>query len=166
MSDNQQTEPAETSPQDRVSDKWDKLRLDWARARLGHEGMMLEKIQRQNRIAELNARNAVTGDLSTDGWPRTDGEGDDMGVSIGNTVHNHYPTPQPTAQPNSQSSTEQTSTPSNWKRTAALVALSALTGGGTIGTIAGLWPQSAIEQPASPQSNVYDVEKWVPPKSE
>ncbi len=33
----------------------------WVRVRLAHEGMMLEKIQRQNRIVEVNARNTMTG---------------------------------------------------------------------------------------------------------
>ena len=50
---------------------------------------MLEKIQRQNRIVEVNARNTMTGKVDdTEGWPES---GDDsMGVDIGDQIHNHY----------------------------------------------------------------------------
>ena len=71
----------------------------WPRARLAHEGMMLDKINRQNRIAEIDARNAMTGKHDdTEGWP--DQEDDSMGVDIGDSiVHNHYPPPQAAPQP-------------------------------------------------------------------
>lgn len=63
----------------------------WPRARLAHEGMMLEKIQRQQRCVEVNARNAMTGDTTdTDGWPEED---DEMGVKIGDEIHHHHPKP-------------------------------------------------------------------------
>ncbi len=68
------------------------VRGKWARVRLGHEAMMLGKIQQQNRIAQINARNAMTGDMTnTDGWPGEDG--DDMGVNVGDVVHHHHYAP-------------------------------------------------------------------------
>ena len=48
---------------------------------------MLDKIQRQQRFVEVDARNAMTGDVeNTNGLP-----GDDMGVSIGNESHHYHP---------------------------------------------------------------------------
>jgi hypothetical protein len=66
----------------------------WPRVRLGHEGMMLEKIGRQNRIVEVAARNTMTGKMDdTEGWP-SDEEDEDMGVNIGDEIHHHhYPAP-------------------------------------------------------------------------
>jgi len=66
----------------------------WPRIRLGHEGMMLDKITRQNRCVEVLARNAMTGEMdNAEGWPGQEGD-DDMGVSIGDTIVNHnYPQP-------------------------------------------------------------------------
>ena len=52
--------------------KWDKLLRYWGYTRLGHEGVMLDKIQRQNRIVELLARNAATGNVD---------DVDDLGLS-------------------------------------------------------------------------------------
>jgi len=61
----------------------------WPRVRLGHEGVMLARVQRVQRIGELIAKNAITGKVdNTDGWP--DGEGNEMGVDIGDEIHNHY----------------------------------------------------------------------------
>lgn len=71
----------------------------WARVRLAHEGMMLEKIQRQNRIVEVDARNAMTGKVDdVADWPSS--EGNEMGVDIGDTIHNHYSIP--SSQPKSR----------------------------------------------------------------
>ena len=78
----------------------DELKKHWANVRLGHEAYMLDKIQRQNRIVEVNARNTMTGSNSddVDGWP----EDEEMGVSIGNTINYSLPqsaAPQPAASP-------------------------------------------------------------------
>ena len=68
----------------------------WPRVRLGHEAFMLDKIQRQTRIVEQLAKNAMTGDdTNTDEWPGSDGD-DAMGVKIGDTTINyHYPATPP-----------------------------------------------------------------------
>jgi hypothetical protein len=66
-----------------------KFELNWARMRLGHEGMMLEKIQRQNRIVEHLAAQTRDGKFTGGPVPSVP-EGEDMGVSIGNETHNHY----------------------------------------------------------------------------
>lgn len=69
--------------------KRQKFELDWARTRLGHEGMMLEKIQRQNRIVEQLAAQTRDGKFTGGPVPSVP-EDEDMGVSIGNETHNHY----------------------------------------------------------------------------
>ena len=71
----------------------------WPRVRLAHEGVMVDRVQRVQRIGEVVARNTMTGKTKdASGWPG-DTEGDAMGVSIGDTVHNHYPAPTPAKKP-------------------------------------------------------------------
>ena len=138
---------------------------------------MLEKIQRQNRIAEIDARNAVTGDLSTDGWPKTDGEGDDMGVSIGNRVnHNHYYHAQPATEPTTATAPPAPASPaeteppkpdasSAWKKAAAAATLlAAATGGGIGGLGLAEWLNDDVPAAATtPDTWIeYDIQKWVP----
>ena len=62
-----QTPQVDRSPLQRGVD-W--VAKHWPRLRLGHEGFMLDKIQRQQRCVEVSARNAMTGDnQDTNGWP-------------------------------------------------------------------------------------------------
>ena len=98
----------------------------WPRARVAHEGMMLDKMQRQNRIVEVAARNSMTGNMSDlDGWPG--GEGDDgMGVSIGDNIHHHY-APQPSEPAQSNAASPSTPSASKWMKT-ALLAMALLSG--------------------------------------
>lgn len=78
----------------------------WPRVRLAHEGVMLDRVQRVQRIGEISARNAMTGKVDdTSGWPSNE-EGDKMGVKIGDEIHHHYapepppePEPEPTPEP-------------------------------------------------------------------
>jgi len=138
-----------------TENKWDKLLRYWGYARLGHEGMMLDKVQRQTRIVELLARNAATGKVDdVSGWPG-EGCGDDMGVSIGNEIHYHssngasrQPSPQPAEQPKK-----------NWLLPLALA--------GALGTGAAIplamdAMRSDPAEPAEIEFPQYDVEKWVP----
>jgi hypothetical protein len=67
----------------------EKFLLNWMQTRLAHEGMMLNKILRQNRIVEQLAAQTREGKFSGGQTP-SDLEGEDMGVSIGNETHNHY----------------------------------------------------------------------------
>lgn len=62
---------------------------------LAHEGIMLDRMQRQLRSAEQLQRFAATGD--TKDLPKP-GEDDDMGVNIGNEYHLHQ-VMQPTEKP-------------------------------------------------------------------
>jgi hypothetical protein len=88
--------PAETEPL-KAGVGW--VAKHWPRTRLAHEGMMLEKINRQNRIVETLARNTMTGDTAdVTGWPGNEGD-DAMGVNIGDHIHYH------------QALSEQTETP-------------------------------------------------------
>ncbi len=77
---------------------------DWAKLRLAHEGLMVDRIQRIQRIGEIDARNAMTGKHDdTTGWP-FDEEANAMGVNIGDNVVNHYypQTAEPVAEPQVQ----------------------------------------------------------------
>lgn len=62
---------------------------------LAHEGIMLDRMQRQLRSAEKLQRFAATGD--TNDLPKP-GEDDEMGVNIGNEYHLHQVV-QPTEKP-------------------------------------------------------------------
>lgn len=97
MSDEQQDSTqstAETPAEDKdnaLKRGVDWVAKHWPRVRLGHEGMMLEKIQRQSRCVETLARNTMTGKMGdVTGWPSS-GEEEDMGVNIGDHIHYHMP---------------------------------------------------------------------------
>lgn len=136
---------ASTPPSDALRMGVDWVAKHWARVRLGHEGMMLEKIQRQNRIVEVNARNTMTGksDDVTD-WPKS--EGDEMGVDIGDEIHNHYYPPSPATETSAKK-------PATTLAKAALAA-ALLAGGGGAGLgvpwLMGMFDKPAIERPAEP----------------
>ena len=64
---------------------------NWANLRLGHEAMMLDKIQRQNRIVE----DTVRGQQKDLGYESTLDQDDEMGVSVGNKItHIHQQEPE------------------------------------------------------------------------
>lgn len=63
-------------------EKWFKLFMF---TRLGHEGMMLDKIQQQTRSVLRLAEQAKTGNFQAS----PESAEDEMGVSIGNEVHYH-----------------------------------------------------------------------------
>lgn len=66
----------------------------WAMTRLGFEGLMLDRVQRQLRASELQSDIAMKG--NTDGidtlYPTED---ENMGVSVGNTYNINVSQPQP-----------------------------------------------------------------------
>ena len=62
---------------------------NWALTRLGHEGMMLEKIYRQNRVVEKSATQGVGSENSGVSSELTKEDEEGMGVSIGNEHHYH-----------------------------------------------------------------------------
>jgi hypothetical protein len=59
--------------------------------RVAHMGMMLDKVNRQNRRAERIEKFAATGDVKTLDAPESEEE--DMGVNIGNEFHFHEQAP-------------------------------------------------------------------------
>lgn len=139
----------------------------WPRVRLAHEGLMVDKIQRQSRIVEQLARNTMTGDnQDVSGWPGHEGD-DSMGVNIGDHIHYHaaseQPAPQqPPATPAPTSAAPAAATPpteqpkSVWRTWLARTALVAgglgLGAGGLAGynamTADDENPAVAVEQPA------------------
>jgi hypothetical protein len=66
----------------------DEYKENWLGAKLGYEGVMLDRVRRQQQTEETLARHA----RSKAGVVESGGEesGDDMGVSIGNKTFNHY----------------------------------------------------------------------------
>lgn len=74
------------------------FKQQWMQTHLAHQGMMLDKIQRQQAIVEATARFAATGDsaqLASEITPQGV-EDAEMGVSIGNKeyhVHNYPASP-------------------------------------------------------------------------
>ena len=160
-------QPQEKSQSSSGTDsKWDKLLRNWAYTRLGHEGMMLDRIDRQGRIVEVLARNTATGDLSDmQGWP----EGDDMGVNIGNEIHYHNTqSPQLAPQP-IETPTPPTQQPAPspaaklWPW--ALAAAAGLAGFGLpyVFTRPDPPPAAEVEFPPFPAIPQYDVERWEGP---
>jgi len=157
MSTEQAIPPRTLGPEN----KWDKLLRYWGYARLGHEGMMLDKIQRQTRIVEVLARNAATGDVEDmRGWPGT-GDGDDMGVNIGNEIHYHGGNGAERPSTALPATAEQPK--KNWLLPLALA--------GALGTGAAiplamdaLRPDAtpAVTEPVEIEFPQYDVERWVP----
>ncbi len=64
----------------------EKIARNWFNVRLGHEGMMLDKIQQQQKRVFEIADRAANG---TTGKPSQSAGDDDMGVNIGNEIHYH-----------------------------------------------------------------------------
>ena len=63
----------------------DKFKYLWGLVRLGHEGVMLDKIVKQNAIVRQVATGAARGNFDN----LDAKEIEEMGVSIGNETHNH-----------------------------------------------------------------------------
>ena len=109
--------------------------------RLGHEGMMLDKINRQRRIVENGVRAYQRGETTVSAEDQAVGE--DMGVNVGNTIHYHMeqpatppaqPTvPVPTASPPTPATPAQPSTLQKYGLPALIAAL------GIGGTALGYW---------------------------
>lgn len=83
-----------------TDDPWrEKFKRHWLSLRgLGWEAMMLDKVQRQNKIVRETVQRQMNGTL---GKP-IEGqavEEDDMAIRIGDEVHNHYSTPAPAPTP-------------------------------------------------------------------
>jgi hypothetical protein len=105
---------------------------------------MVDRVQRVQRIGEVTARNAMTGNVAdTNGWPSGD---EKMGVDIGDEIHNHYYPPPPSSP---------AKTPMGTLAKAAVAA--ALIGTGAGGVAAVPWiaelfnQQPTVEQPTVEQ---------------
>lgn len=101
---------------------------------MGHEAMMLEKIMRQNKIAEDNAKQMAGLSVSQD---------EDMGVSIGNETHYHYQGGQQSQPANGASG------PASTGRLLPAAVLAALVGG----PVATWWMMQDTQPPPQPTLN-------------
>jgi hypothetical protein len=91
------TDQATTPNDSPAGEAWqEQFKRQWMQLKMGFEGMMLDKIMRQNQIARDIAQRTADGTL---GQPLPKGESveDDMGIRIGDEQHTHYhTTPQAT----------------------------------------------------------------------
>lgn len=151
MSDEQQALP--TDDPLRVGVGW--VAKHWPRIRLGHEGMMLDKIDRQRQIVEQLAQNQMTGNYTnTELWPKADdGNGEDMGVKIGDEIHYHTTTTQPAA-PQPATPVESTSSKLLPYLLAAALAGGSGLGGALLATQLAKPATTVIEQPVVQQPNI------------
>jgi len=160
MSESQQGSAQTTTAPDPLKAGVGWLAKHWPRLRLGHEGFMLEKIQRQARIAEVTARNSMTGRMDdTTGWPE---DGDDgMGVMIGDHIENHYhlPAEQPPkeAAPVADSAAEKQE-PFLLRKAAPLLMALALGSAGAGGAGLGIWLNLLLNVPETPPPAVQEQE--------
>lgn len=98
--------------------------------RIGHEGVMMDKINRQNRIVEDSVKGLQkeAGYETSQDPSNEDGE-EDMGVSIGNETrtehHYHYEQPKTEEKPVAEENKT-----SKWLMPAAILGAGALTGAG------------------------------------
>jgi len=147
---------------------------NWGKLRLAHEGVMVDRVQRVQRIGEVLARNTMTGDLAnTSGWPG-EKEGDPVGVAIGDSITNnhYYPAeqpPKPEPPPIEVVREDQTAVSQKPLGTLAKAAVAAaLLGTGVGGGVAVPWlagmfaaKPPAVDAPADTTRKVI-VEKWLP----
>lgn len=97
----------------------------WLQTKLGYEGFMLDKIQRQQEAVFKLAEQAKTGNFSSD--PAAE----DMGVSIGNKVINYHMASTATSTPTTTTTSTPVSKVGNVAKWAAIAA--ALAGSGAAG---------------------------------
>lgn len=146
----------------------EKVKRNWINMRLGHEAMMMDKLQKQGALVERLVRKAQDGSLGTS----TDEpeEADSMGVMVGNEIHNHYgPEPteaSPSVSPGADTDVGLAEVPA-WKKAAALAAIVAGMGG-TAGlasylTSRGQDTPPAVTQPPDVPGYGVVVEKQVTP---
>jgi len=135
----------------------EKLKKNWANTRLAHEGLALERMQRQGALVERLVRKTQDGTLgqSTD---EPEDEVDEMGVAIGNEIHYHYgPSESPAPSP-------QAPTPSKLATAAKLAAIMAgcgsvpLAGVGLHSLLSGPDEPPAVQEAAAPDLSGYGVQ--------
>lgn len=157
-------------PPEEVPESWkEEFGRLWLQTRLGHEAMMLDKMQKQNAEVMALAKATRTGTVGQPDAP----EGEDMGVSIGNKeYHYHYANSQtattsaPTAAPQAATTTTQGSTVSNLAKTAGKYALLAALAGGSSGLgalVASYFLKSDSTVINQLDPNAYDISGSVEP---
>lgn len=118
----------------------------WLQTKLGYEGFMLDKIQRQQEAVFKLAEQAKTGKFDSD--PGTSA-GEEMGVNIGNkAVHYHMASTNTTASATDNSKPSTLGTVAKWGAIAATVAGSGI--GGSLLTAYLLKPAApAVQDPTA-----------------
>ncbi len=116
------------------------------------EAAQLEKLLRQHQLVERLVKKRQDGTI---GQPTEEpGDGEDVGVSVGNTINHYYPTQtQPAAAPvaSSPGAAVAPAATSDWKKALALAA--ALLGGSGVG-VAVPWALGAFNKPAATNTTV------------
>lgn len=147
------------APNSPVNDEWrEKVKRWYIQLKgLGWEGMMLDKVMKQNAIARDTALRAASGTLGQPGATPSLPEEDDMGIRIGDEVHNHYALPAPSApqaSPGTASATapapaESKSTLSTVLKAGALIVAGSALGSAGPMVVNAVWPsqETTIVQP-------------------
>lgn len=134
--------------------------------RVAHMGMMLEKVNRQNRRVERIEKFAATGDAKDLNAPDSEKD-EDMGVAIGNEYHYHVQAP-PVAAPAVSTTTPGTTTTTQPTKSPlpsfiAPLLLAAALGTGAGGMALYNWftskPATTITQPSGQFDYRYGIEQ-------
>lgn len=121
--------PEVQSPDPTAPANWkEEFEQQWLQTKLGYEGFMLDKIQRQQEAVFKLAEQAKTGKF--DSAPGTSAA-EDMGVSIGNKVINYHMASTATSTPTTTTTSTPVSKVGNVAKWAAIAA--ALAGSGAAG---------------------------------
>lgn len=156
-----ETPEAPDVPEEDSGRSWlENLIRQWALIKVGHDAMMLDKIQKQNGEVLALARATRTGTL---GKPDPSQGDDAMGVQVGNEhkeYHYHYATAQNAA------STVQTGARALSTAGKAAVLGAAVLGGGGLGALAMNYLSQpdppAVVQPVDPSAYGFDGESVRP----
>lgn len=131
--------------------------------RVAHMGMMLDKVNRQNRRVERYEKFAATGNVKDLDAPESEDE--DMGVAIGNEYHYHVQQPTTTTSAQTPAPTVAEKAKSGFGKFVMAAALGAGSlGAGAAGMALYNWattnkPTTTITQPASKFDYRYSIEQ-------
>lgn len=139
--------PEVQSPDPTQPANWkEEFEQQWLQTKLGYEGFMLDKTQKQQAAVMKLAEQAKTGKFDSD--PAT---AEDMGVSIGNKVINYHMASTAT---NAQTTATDNSKPSTLGTVGKYAAIAALMAGSGIGGSAlYAWMN---QSPAVPDASAYE----------
>jgi len=150
-----------------ATDWREKVASNWINTRLGHEGLMMDKIQKEGALVRRLVRKTQNGTVgqATD-EPEDAEEADPVGVMIGNEIHYHGPQPKILSDaetPGGGAGTANGAAPAGspqapdtplWKKAATLAAVMA--GCGSL-PLAGIGAHSLLSSPETPAVKAQEI---------